>query len=158
MPANRVVEKILRSLTNDFESIVCAIEESKDLSVLYVEELVGSLEAHEQRRRKKHEPCDQALRRNLIWMKLRILRAEVLETKDDVAEDEVFKVEVDMTEMMLKRAQIRPGNRIGMVVVKKGAKEIGLSQKWNVSGVASMATMQENADRQAATTMARLVI
>jgi len=65
MPASRVVEKILRSLTDDFESIVCAIEESKDLSVFYVEELAGSLEAHEQRRRKKHEPRDQALKAQL---------------------------------------------------------------------------------------------
>ena len=61
MPGSRVMEKILRSLTNDFKSIVCAIEELKDLSVLLVEELVGSLEAHEQRRGKKHESCDQAL-------------------------------------------------------------------------------------------------
>ena len=53
LPACRVVEKILRSLTDDFENIVCAIEESKDLTTLSVEELAGSLEAHEQRRRKK---------------------------------------------------------------------------------------------------------
>jgi len=62
LPAYRVVEKILRSLTDDFENIVCAIEESKDLTTLSVEELVGSLEAHEQRRRKKkEESLDQAL-------------------------------------------------------------------------------------------------
>nr|KYP52959.1 Retrovirus-related Pol polyprotein from transposon TNT 1-94 [Cajanus cajan] len=41
MPASRIVEKILRSLTDDFESIACVIEESKDLSVLSVEELAG---------------------------------------------------------------------------------------------------------------------
>ena len=34
----RVVEKILRSLTDDFKNIVCAIEESKDLSMLSMEE------------------------------------------------------------------------------------------------------------------------
>jgi len=64
-PASRVVEKILRSLTHDFESIVCAIKESKDLSVLLVEELVGSLKAHEQRRGKKHELRDQTLKSQL---------------------------------------------------------------------------------------------
>ena len=54
------MEKILRSLTNDFENVVCAIEESKDLSKLTVEELAGSLEAHEQQK-KKWEPLDQLL-------------------------------------------------------------------------------------------------
>ena len=48
LPTNQVVEKILRSLTNDFENVVCAIEESKDLSKLTVEQLAGSVEAHEQ--------------------------------------------------------------------------------------------------------------
>nr|KYP36143.1 hypothetical protein KK1_042769 [Cajanus cajan] len=58
MPACRIVEKILRSLTDDFESIACVIEESKDLSLLSVEELVGSLNAHEQRRRKMKDTLD----------------------------------------------------------------------------------------------------
>ena len=56
------MEKILRSLTDEFENMVCAIEESKDLSMLIVEELAGSLEAHEQRKKKKKvEPFDQLL-------------------------------------------------------------------------------------------------
>ncbi|XP_047150264.1 uncharacterized protein LOC124822315 [Vigna umbellata] len=45
MPSSRVVGKILRSLTKDLESIVCAIEESKNLSVLTVDELAGLLKA-----------------------------------------------------------------------------------------------------------------
>jgi gag-polypeptide of LTR copia-type len=49
----RVVEKILRSLTDNFENAVCAIEESKDLAKLTVDELAGSLEAHEQCKKKK---------------------------------------------------------------------------------------------------------
>jgi len=38
LPASQVVEKILKSLTEDFENVVCVIEESKDLSMLTVEE------------------------------------------------------------------------------------------------------------------------
>jgi gag-polypeptide of LTR copia-type len=50
-----VVEKILRSLIDNFENVVCAKEESKDLAKLTVDELAGSLEAHEQCKRKKRK-------------------------------------------------------------------------------------------------------
>jgi len=43
LPASGVVEKILWSLTDDFEIVMCTIEESKDLSMLTVEKLVRSL-------------------------------------------------------------------------------------------------------------------
>jgi gag-polypeptide of LTR copia-type len=49
----RVVENILRTLTDNFENVVCAKEESKDLVKFTVDELAGSLEAHEQCKRKK---------------------------------------------------------------------------------------------------------
>ncbi|XP_073219615.1 uncharacterized protein [Cicer arietinum] len=42
-----IIEKILRTLTQIFDHIVVAIVESKDLETLKVEELQGSLEAHE---------------------------------------------------------------------------------------------------------------
>ncbi|XP_052728525.1 uncharacterized protein LOC128195311 [Vigna angularis] len=42
VPPNRVAEKILRNLTDDFESIVVTIEHTKDLSTLTVEELAGA--------------------------------------------------------------------------------------------------------------------
>jgi len=59
---------------------------------------------------------------NLIWMKLGILKDEVIEVEDEVAE-----VEMDVKKVMLKRAWIKPSSRIGMAVVKKGAKEISPS-------------------------------
>ena len=61
LPETWVVEKILRTLTDNFENVVCAIEESKDLTMFTIDELVGSLEAHKQRKIKKEETLDQAL-------------------------------------------------------------------------------------------------
>ena len=60
LPETRIVEKILRSLTDSFENVVCAIEESKNLANFIIDELAGSLEAHEQCK-KKEETLDQSL-------------------------------------------------------------------------------------------------
>jgi hypothetical protein len=48
----RVVEKVLRSLSSKFEHVIIAIKESKDLEKLTIEELLGSLQVHEQRMQK----------------------------------------------------------------------------------------------------------
>ncbi|KAK2426061.1 putative mitochondrial protein [Trifolium repens] len=58
-----IVSKIMRTLSYKFDTIAVAIEESKDLSNLKVEELQCSLEAHEQRvnERNKDRSSEQAL-------------------------------------------------------------------------------------------------
>jgi hypothetical protein len=62
-----VVEKILRSLTDTFKNMVCAIEESKDLTKLFVNEFAGSLLAHEQRKNlKKKEVLEEALQAKVV--------------------------------------------------------------------------------------------
>ena len=43
----KIVEKILRSLTENFNFVVCSIEESKDIDQLTVDELQASLQIHE---------------------------------------------------------------------------------------------------------------
>ena len=47
-----VVEKILWSLTDDFENFVCAIEESRNLEEITIDDLAGSVKAHEQQKKK----------------------------------------------------------------------------------------------------------
>lgn len=65
MTDQAIVEKVLRTLTPKFDHVVVAIEESKKLENLKIEELQGSLEAHEQRiverSSEKSKSTDQAL-------------------------------------------------------------------------------------------------
>jgi hypothetical protein len=57
----KVVEKILRSLTEKFNYVVCSIEESKHIDALTVDELQSSLIVHEQNFQKRNGE-EQALK------------------------------------------------------------------------------------------------
>ncbi|GAU29778.1 hypothetical protein TSUD_161830 [Trifolium subterraneum] len=95
----RVVEKILRSLTYKFENIVCAIEESKDLSTLSVEELAGSLEAHQQRKMKKKEEAVEEAHQT----KESIKDKKVLFSQNFRGRDVVVEVMVEVVEAATSR-------------------------------------------------------
>ncbi|XP_076928303.1 uncharacterized protein LOC143592228 [Bidens hawaiensis] len=57
----KIIEKILRTLTRKFESVVVAIEESKDVTTMSTEELMGILQSHELRLKQYDaQPIDQA--------------------------------------------------------------------------------------------------
>ena len=62
----KIVQKILRSLPAKYDHIVVAIEEAKDLTPLTLTELMGSLQAHEERiRRFDEQPLEQAFQAKL---------------------------------------------------------------------------------------------
>ncbi|XP_076959533.1 uncharacterized protein LOC143635640 [Bidens hawaiensis] len=49
----KIVEKVLRTLTENFNFVVCTIKKSKDLDEMTVDELQSSLLVHEQKLLKK---------------------------------------------------------------------------------------------------------
>ena len=49
------MEKILPSLTEKFNFVVCSIEESKDIDALTIDELHSSLIVHEQKFKKRND-------------------------------------------------------------------------------------------------------
>jgi len=50
----RIIEKILRSLYPKFDFVIVAIEESKEMDKLMMDELMSSLQAHEQKIMKRN--------------------------------------------------------------------------------------------------------
>ena len=44
-----VIKKVLRTLIKQFDHVVLIIEETKDLSYLEIDNLIGSLTSHEER-------------------------------------------------------------------------------------------------------------
>ncbi|XP_076909793.1 uncharacterized protein LOC143567213 [Bidens hawaiensis] len=55
----KVVEKVLRSLPDRWNHVVAAIEESKDLSTLSFDQLMGSLQVHEVRLNRNVQPVEE---------------------------------------------------------------------------------------------------
>ena len=54
----RLIEKVLRYLPKKFEFVVVSIEEFKEISLMHIDELTGSLIAHESRISRYDNPLD----------------------------------------------------------------------------------------------------
>ena len=59
------MEKIIRSLDPKFDHIVIIIEETKDLEVITIEQLLGSLQAYKEKLKKQQRIVEQLLKLQL---------------------------------------------------------------------------------------------
>ena len=78
----KMVKKILRSLTKDWKTKTTAIEEAKDLSTLTIDDLIGSLLAYEVQVKEDEEEEEKPKRKQIA------LKAEKMvddEDDDDIA-------------------------------------------------------------------------
>ncbi|KAL0436855.1 UNVERIFIED_CONTAM: hypothetical protein Sradi_0393400 [Sesamum radiatum] len=88
----RVVEKVLRSLNAKFNHVVVAIEEAKDIESMSIDELNGSLVAHEERmKRSQQVPVEQVLQAKLAFNPKEMFQKEEEEVKH-VVEVEVIGI------------------------------------------------------------------
>ena len=56
----KIMEKILRSIDSKFDHAI--IEETKDLEAMTMEQLLGSLQAYKEKKKKKEETVEQLLK------------------------------------------------------------------------------------------------
>jgi hypothetical protein len=79
----KIIENVLRSIPTKFYAIVISIEEFKDLSQLDVNELMGSLQSHEQRmNRSIQKYFEQAIQAKTNISRDRIHEVEKFSNKD----------------------------------------------------------------------------
>jgi len=73
----KVVEKILRPLTDDFENVMHTIEESINFVEMTIDDLEGFLEAYEQRKKKeKYKFLEEALQTKMTTKEDKVMYAQ----------------------------------------------------------------------------------
>ncbi|KAH9292372.1 hypothetical protein KI387_042442, partial [Taxus chinensis] len=89
---HRIIEKVLRSLPVRFDPVVVAIEESKDLKQMSVDELMGSLQTHEQRMSRSASSSNEQ-----AFKKIQMLEAGGEEHTTEEEEDLTTNKKVEVT-------------------------------------------------------------
>ncbi|XP_003523742.1 uncharacterized protein [Glycine max] len=90
-----IVEKILRSLTTNFNYVVCSIEESKDIDVLSIDELQSSLLVHEQKMNRSSTTEERALKASTTTIFIPPISEEGGEGEVEVGVEEEENVETE---------------------------------------------------------------
>lgn len=90
----RIIVKILRSLTSKFEHIVITIEETKNLEEMSIDQLMDSLQAYEEKHKKKQDIVEQLFKMQIKYKKENIGNDEV-NMEEVVVVDEVEAMDVD---------------------------------------------------------------
>ena len=139
LPETRVVEKILRSLTDNFENVVCAIEEAKDLAIFTVDELTGSLEAHEQRKKKKDEILDQTLQTKASIKDEKVLYSQNTQGRDRGSRGNGQGSQATIMKKIIRRRDDR-AKKIG--VEEDAVNEEATDQTFSAINVKNMVIMQ----------------
>ncbi|CAA7045432.1 unnamed protein product [Microthlaspi erraticum] len=146
----RIMEKVLRSLYPKFEHIVTVIEDTKDLEAMTIEQLLGSLQAYEEKKKKKKE--DIAEKTKYSRCVSIMIKKKVVETIQDKAgvkhEDEVEDMETDEVGDQMKTAPTKEETIHQEAMEEEVQNQGTISQASNATIVESLDIMLPNVELQ----------
>nr|GEV43790.1 hypothetical protein [Tanacetum cinerariifolium] len=133
----KIAEATASKRHDKFENVVCAIEDSKDLEDMKIDDLSGSLEAHEQRKlKKKQESFDVALQTNVTLDDVKEEKEIYVKQEEETISEDVASVVV---EAVVEITMMKGNNKIRFSKRVEETTNLVTKEDVKVDGIVMMA-------------------
>ncbi|XVF37301.1 hypothetical protein REPUB_Repub19eG0134400 [Reevesia pubescens] len=133
IPENELVKKLLRSLPKSWKPKVIAIKEAKNLNIISLDEVCGSLLTHEQEMKEDEEEKkkESAAKRRSIALKVSSIEDELIHMSDISEDDDELALVAKRFNRLLLKRNPRLGRRSGRRDFNQSWKKKGKDESRN---------------------------